>query len=383
MDTPFSSKRAHDGALSVEPTRKVLRVEEARAVQSAEEEPRALESILERLHDDVNAFKAVDPSSITAAQLKSVTKALDALGKAVDLVEEQHEAIRNPPPEETPVPFDHLVHSLTFLSPHDLAQAAQVSRHFAKAAPAAVQARLDKLASDSCGAPSYFQIDYGESYCAEFLHRIEEEHENAPKLIAKLIKSKSSHSENAAVIQALKLVHSEVLYLHVDKIAEKLEHFQQDDGESSDESDDSDAGSEGEREDFWVRQRADLMWLLHLSNMPEDELPDYVHLMVHEMAVTDYPSFGIFCPMLRMPVDKIVEHIDLILKSLRNADVDDLLAADYALQCVDRLPVATRKQVGGLRAALEQLAKTCSILPAVKDRVTLLKRARRMMQEIA
>ena len=48
-----------------------------------------------------------------------------------------------------------------------------------------------------------------------------------------------------------------------------------------------------------------------------------------------------------------IKHADLILKSLRNADVDDLLAADYALQCVDRLPVATRKQVGGLRAALE------------------------------
>ena len=72
-----------------------------------------------------------------------------AFGRAIDLVEDQREAVANPPPDEVPLAFDDMVRALTFLSAEQLATAAQVSRHFQRAVPEAVGERLNALVQRS------------------------------------------------------------------------------------------------------------------------------------------------------------------------------------------------------------------------------------------
>ena len=90
----------------------------------------ALSGLLAQIRPIILAFKATDPSHIDEAQLASAKEAKYLLGSVesfIDGVEAQREAIRNPPPAETPLNFELMVHTLSFLDCKSLAFATAVS----------------------------------------------------------------------------------------------------------------------------------------------------------------------------------------------------------------------------------------------------------------
>ena len=75
----------------------------------------ALNGLLAELWANIRALCATNPSHIDEAQLSSAHTAKYLLGGFIAGVEAQQEAIRNPPPAETPLLFDDMVHTLSFL----------------------------------------------------------------------------------------------------------------------------------------------------------------------------------------------------------------------------------------------------------------------------
>ena len=316
-------KRPLDHALSAEPTAR----KEART-----------ETVFTRLEAVVMEIKAEDPSSITEAQREVLVNAEKMLQSAIDRIDEQLEAVRNPPPEETPIPFDDLVNVLSLLHPKDLAQAAQVSRHFARAMPAAVRNKLDKLAS------GFFETRHGDTLNAEFMHRIETDFESASTLIKNLDVEKDDEEQEARkkfriFEDAIECVHDEVLYLHKDEIAEKLYRLQEN-------------STNAESVPFALNEerRGLLMKLLHRAKMPEDELPDYMDVIAHEVERASSCFWALY-EMRRLPAACIEEHIDVILKCIQGyvsklkespGHIYDLKNAVEVLGC---LPQQSRKSL--------------------------------------
>ena len=105
----------------------------------------ALNGLLAQLRPIIQALKATDPSHVDEDQLASATISHYLLGSFIAGVKAQQEAVRNPPPAETPLNFDDMVHTLSFLDCKNLAFAATVSRHWRNAVPEAVKYRLNHL----------------------------------------------------------------------------------------------------------------------------------------------------------------------------------------------------------------------------------------------
>ena len=143
----------------------------------------------------IRALKATDPSHIDEGQLASAKEAKYLLGSfesmfesIIDGVEAQREAIRNPPPAETPLNFDNTVHTLSFLDCKSLATATAVSRHFRRAAPEAVKLRLNYLS----GAYSCYGSLLGEPPTAQLLAQVEWEFKETPALIQRFSLSQTA-----------------------------------------------------------------------------------------------------------------------------------------------------------------------------------------------
>ena len=177
-----------------------------------------ISALLSTLQSTVRALKAMDPSGFGESQQESLLTAEKDLCQVCDCVEEQLEAKRNPPPDEVPIAFDHLVLALSFLPAADLAQAAATSRHFARAIPDAVRMRLDTLAG------GYFETRYRDKYNTELLRRVEEDHSRMPGIVAR-ISPTTPEKVYEGLRDQLEDMHSEVLYLHVDLLWMKLEEL--------------------------------------------------------------------------------------------------------------------------------------------------------------
>ena len=211
--------------------------------------------VLVQLQRAVLAVKGLDPSTFTDEQIELAQNAHKDLGTVVSLAMDQQEARLNPPPEETPIAYDDLVHALSFLPAADLALSAQVSRHFQRATPEAVRLRLDWMAG------GYFETLY-DTYCPEFLHRIEVDMERAPTLIEKITKSLKPKPFQKVKKQLLD-VHHEVVFLHINLVWDALKAL--------------DDGVKYVIEDKHQAKRRLLFDLLQAANIPPEELASHVY----------------------------------------------------------------------------------------------------------
>ena len=144
--TAATAKRSREAA-DPEHAFKTPRTAVAGSSGSSGSSAATIDGLLAQLRANILALTATNPSHIDKAQLVSAQTASYLLDSFIDGVEAQQEAIRNPPapPVETPLNFDDMVHTLSFLDCKSLAAAAVVSRHWCRAAPEAVTFRLNHL----------------------------------------------------------------------------------------------------------------------------------------------------------------------------------------------------------------------------------------------
>ena len=284
------------------PNQKVLRAVENGTVGSTprtcgtqdvgSSEVDGIKAVLAQLKATVNALKKASPLLFDESDLDALCEAQGELEKVNDGVWAQHEAVRHPPPEETPLIFDDLVHALSFLTPQELGSAAQVSRHFRRAVESAVATRLDRLG----GFYSCFELAHGVTSGVPLLVRLEREFMRLPELIAK-IKSGGSSSEVNGVLEEVKEMDHNVKFLHSDLLWAKLDDLEQEDTDDT--------------------VRAHLLSLLHDAKIPEDWLADYVGYPMYELDMReDCNSFNALCALFLMddmPSSVIETHVDTLL----------------------------------------------------------------------
>ena len=346
MSTPLQhGKRSLDAdAASAEPTRKAPRINDGKDASGSSSADESIHEHLLQIQEHVRALKAKNPGSFDEAALKIVQTAYDDLGKLETAIEEQHEAIRNPPPEEKPMPFDHLVLVLSCLPAADLAMAAATSRHFARAIPEAVRTRLDKIAQDNYAddaGPTHFQVR--EEYSTALLHKVEEDYEHAPALIAEL--NRKSDASHRRAFKELREIHTEVLYLWSAHLWEKLAKFRQAalDGDSDEEDD--------EEQIYALSARDDVVHLLYLADIPDDELAAHADAIVAELfdpeeirASVAAVGSGLFTMdlMEQLPLNVIEENVGKLMKFVRHTQPEGSNPHQYyALKVLSKLPGKT------------------------------------------
>jgi hypothetical protein len=317
MATPALSKRKADG-LETEPTRKAPRID---AVADSDD----LDALLEQLRQTVQRIKNVSPVECTEAQLEMAADTLNKASKWCDRVEEQHEALRNPPPVETPIPFDDLVQVLSHLGASDLASAAQVSRHFARAVPEAVRLALNELASEGCEEEGYFELRSDDTYCPSLLDRVEKDLERTPGLI-KRIKPNMKKNVLDEVEQELDDVHAEVLYLCRADLWAALAKLPLE-----------------EESQF---KRNVLVHLLYRAHIPREELSEYADVVVEQIRSPTYFRIYALCLFEGMLPAVHVEHLDLILDILNSQKCPQSTTFDehdveIALRVASEIPIPT------------------------------------------
>ena len=220
-----------------------------------------IKATIAQLQASVSALKKVNPQLLDQDDLDAVYKAVVELDKVSDAVQAQHEAVRNPPPEETPLIFDDLVHTLGFLTSEDLGSAAQVSRHFCRAVLPAVRHRLDHFG----GITSSFELGYKHTLGVPLLAQVEYEFKRLPTVLAQ-IKSGEVGTEATEALDELTDMDPNVLYLHADLLWEKL-------GDLKDEVDN--------------HSRGELLSCLCEANIPEDQLAERVGDLMYELTRGD------------------------------------------------------------------------------------------------
>ena len=200
-------------------------------------------ALLAQLKTTVAALKAAGLRTFDAAQLKAVSSAgLELLCDSNDEEKRREDERRRPVGEETPLPFDLLVHTLIYLPAKDIAAAAQVSRHFNRAVPAVVEHRLSHLK----GFFSRFPLQGNDTYCAEVLQRGEDAFALATKLI-KTITPTMSGKEFDKVVAELDAMDNHTIHMVHEDLWPKADELQ------------------GNR-------RGNLLQVLQLARLPQDEL---------------------------------------------------------------------------------------------------------------
>ena len=314
--------------------------------------------LMAQLTATVSALKRVSPLLFDENDLGTLCEAHEELGKVNDAVESQQEAVRNPPPEETPLIFDDLVHTLGFLSTKELASAALVSRHFRRAVEAAVRHRLNHLG----GRFSHFELRYDYTPSVPLLARVEREFERLPQVLAK-IKSGGSEMEvkDAKVaVEDLKETHENVAFLYTDQLWAKLDDLRK--------------NAKGES------LRGELLSRLHRAMITEDELAKHVAYPMFEL--DRRVNCGKVCAchalflMQGMPPSTIETHLDTLVWWMM---LDSSIIASTALEVIQRLsfaklaslklkdtiasaPMATSKH----RFEREKIAKLLARIPEVE-----------------
>ena len=336
MATPqpkLGSKRVLDEADESLPTRKAPRWDD---------EATGVGAVLANLQKGIDTLRAIDPGSLDEEQYALAVKASSDLCTTVDLMYDQRMAAANPPPEEVPVPFDHLVQILSHLEPEELATAAQVSRHFNRAVPEAVRCCLNEIARcDEGSEDGCFEMRFKDKYTPEFLRRVLDDYGRLPHLVRK-IKKKQSHDAFYRVGEELEGIHEEVIYLHNELLWDRLERLQ---------------GSEH------VDKRRLLLRLLDMANIPEDELGDYdrADALARELEPMMEPPGGAtgeaLSLMARLPLAAINAHQDVLLRWL-NHDHDGSCGQYKALVALKRLPPATLAQQPSVKEDTERLYRS-------------------------
>ena len=276
-----------------------------------------IKAMIAQLQASVSALKTVNPQLLDKDDLDAVYKAVVELDKVSDEVQAQQEAVRNPPPEETPLIFDDLVHTLGFLTSEDLGSAAQVSRHFSRAVLPAVRHRLDHFG----GIFSSFELGYRHTLGVPLLARVEYEFKRLPAILA-LIKSGEAGAEVTEALDELTDMDPNVLYLHADQLWEKL-------GELKDEIDN--------------HSRGELLSCLCEANIPEDQLADHVADLMYELNRGDECPTRAYTGLLalrltkRMPVPVLEMHVDTLVSWLMH---DSGFIATQALEALERMGIA-------------------------------------------
>merc|ERR1711935_1035549 len=269
-----------------------------------------------QLQASVSALKTVNPQLLDADDLDAVYKAVVDLDRVSDAVQAQQEAVRNPPPEETPLIFDDLVHTLGFLTSEDLGSAAQVSRHFSRAVLPAVRYRLDCFG----GITSSFELGYKHTLGVPLLARVEYEFKRLPTVLAQ-IKSGEAGTEGTEALDELTDMDPNVLYLHADQLWEKL-------GELKDEVDN--------------HSRGELLSCLCEANIPEDQLADRVGDLIYELTRGDECPTRAYTGLLalrltkRLPVSVLEKHVDTLVSWLMH---DSGFIACQALEALERMGI--------------------------------------------
>ena len=275
-----------------------------------------IKAMIAQLQASVSALKTVNPQLLDKDDLDAVYKAVVELDKVSDEVQAQQEAVRNPPPEETPLIFDDLVHTLGFLTSEDLGSAAQVSRHFSRAVLPAVRYRLDCFG----GITSSFELGYKHTLGVPLLARVEYEFKRLPTVLAQ-IKSGEAGTEVTEALDELTDMDPNVLYLHADQLWEKL-------AELKDEVDN--------------HSRGELLSCLCEANIPEDQLADRVGDLIYELTRGDECPTRAYTGLLalrltkRMPVSVLEKHVDTLVSWLMH---DSGFIACQALEALERMGI--------------------------------------------
>ena len=346
MASPADGKRVREENLSTEPTCKAPRLgdagtsDESCGPSSESCEPSSesnVKGLLAQLKASISALKAVDPQQFDEEELELAREAQGELEKVIRATDAQLEAIRNPPPEETPMAFDDLVLALGFVPTRDLAAAAQTSRHFRNAVKTEVWNRLDNLS----GSFSHFDKKFRDIVGVPFLARMEREYERVPQIIATIGPNLSDRDFTKAATE-LSEMHTEIVYLHNELLWEKLN------GRLSARPDTSGSDSEEEDDDEEETRRRDRLFkLLSDAKIPEDELAEHADMVVAELEENRhrgrYQTVGIYQTdlMSQMPPSVIEQHIPLLIKVM--TEDDDF--AYQVLHAIGKLPNDTLKSL--------------------------------------
>eukprot|EP00964_Phaeocystis_antarctica_P094393 scaffold61144_cov61-Phaeocystis_antarctica.AAC.1 len=316
------------------PTQKASRGSEADSTKAM---------LMAQLTATVSALKRVSPLLFNENDLGTLCEAHEELGKVNDAVESQQEAVRNPPPEETPLIFDDLVHTLGFLSTKELASAALVSRHFRRSVEAVVRHRLNHLG----GHFSHFELRYDYTPSVPLLARVEQWSEMEVK-------------DAKVAVEDLKETHENVAFLYTDQLWAKLDDLRK--------------NAKGES------LRGELLSRLHRAMITEDELAKHVAYPMFEL--DRRVNCGKVCAchalflMQGMPPSTIETHLDTLVWWMM---LDSSIIASTALEVIQRLsfaklaslklkdtiasaPMATSKH----RFEREKIAKLLARIPEVE-----------------
>ena len=318
----------------------------------------AIGGLLAQLRANILALKAVDPSHIDEAQLMTAKTAQYLLGSFINGVEAQQEAIRNPPPVETPLNFDDMVHTLSFLDCESLAAASVVSRHWRRAAPEAVKFRLNHVS----GAYSCFAFRFGQPPpTAQLLAQVERGFEETPALIQQLSLSQT-RSEFIQTRDELKGVQKHVLRLHSNLLWEKVRE----------------AGLDASENKDAFQQRERLFDILAHAQLPEDELAPHAACVVDALrtsGATINSATNIYClhMMSHMPAAVIEKHIDavmLLMNKKKDNDHDPIfkIVQIFCLKAIAKLAPETLASLN-LKAQIAATPLANSDLRSERERV--------------
>ena len=311
-ETPRGDKRvvrAYETPITA-PAAKAQRTDAAASGGGGGGSGSSISALLAQLKTTVAALKAADPSSFNCTQAEEVSSArlaLFSVSLGVQKLQAAREAERcQQVVDETPLPFDELVHTLTFLPTKDLAAAAQVSRHFSSAIPEVVKQRLERILSR-------FTLGWGETYCTDLLQRVEADVKLAKEGI-QTIESTMSDKDFNKVIGQLRAMGKQVILVHED-LRPKVDAMQ------------------GAR-------RSALLQVL--SRLPQDELVKHLETVLSSLSNHEDTST---CPMdalglmEQMPVVVIERHLPELMWWAANQPC--VHTAEFALHSLECLPVET------------------------------------------
>ena len=275
----------------------------------------SIKAMVAQLQTSVSALK--NPQLFTEEDFGALCVAQEELSDMIEAVRLQQEAVLNPPPEETPLIFDDLVHTLSFLTAKDLGSAVQVSRHFRRAAEPAVRHGLDHFG----GLYSCFEDRYHHIIGVPLLARIEHEFERLPEVLAKIT---CGLDEDLLVprdlMEELEDMDHNVIFIHMDKLWEKLDELK-----------------DGEEGAMGGDLRGDLLSLLDGAGIPEKFLAEYVKYPMYELNMRENCGrAGLHSLRLmgRMPGTTIEKHVDTLMWWLTS---DKYYCAELALEAVERI----------------------------------------------
>jgi hypothetical protein len=321
MATPILSKRKAEG-LESEPTavRKAPRTDDDQGAGADED----LDTLLRQLQQVVQRIKKINPSDCSEEQLEVATSTEVELSEWSDRVEELQEALRNPPPVETPIPFDELVQVLSHLEAASLASAAQVSRHFARAVPEAIHMVLDQIASRESDDEGTFKLRDFDTYCPRLLGRVEKDLELVPKLIQGITRNADRATVRKLEVELLE-AHYEVLFLYRDSMWTTLKRMR--------------------LQEKTACQRGLLLFCLSSADIPAEELSEYATVVVEQLRSPLESKIAIYGLSLfkNMLPAVHIEHFDLLLEILQDSSSDDY-SLTIAVRLADKsIPIATLK----------------------------------------